>query len=102
MQASVKNKLPEVCYWCGMPLGGTAKEREHVPPFFFSKGHREKMVTVPACKDHNSAFSTLDEEFQLYIKSAAQNGISVSDFKDRTVRVLKRKEVKGFVGALEG
>ena len=66
----MKNKLQEVCYWCGTSLIGEAKEREHVPPFgFFPKGHREKMMTVPACKDHNSAFSSLDQEFQLYIKS---------------------------------
>jgi hypothetical protein len=93
----MKNKLPEICYWCGISVGG-AKEREHVPPVgFFPKGHREKMMTVPACKDHNSALSSLDEEFQLYIKSVAQSDISVSDFKDRTVRALKRKEAKGFV-----
>jgi hypothetical protein len=97
----VKNKLPATCYWCGIPVIGDAKEREHVPPIgFFPKGYREQLMTVPACKDHNSEFSKLDEEFQLYIKSAAQSDISVSDFKDRTVRALKRKEAKRMVERL--
>ena len=98
----MKNKLPEVCYWCGVSINGNAKEREHVPPLgFFPKGYRENLMTVPACKDHNSALSTLDEEFQLYIKSVAQSHISVEDFKDRTVRSVKRKEAKGFVERLK-
>jgi hypothetical protein len=94
----MKNKLPDVCYWCGISLVGEDKEREHVPPLgFFPKGYRENLMTVPACKDHNSAFSALDQELQFYIKSVAQSDISVADFKDRIVRSLKRKEAKGFV-----
>jgi hypothetical protein len=97
----VKNRLPEVCYWCGVSLGDNVKEREHVPPLgFFPKGYRENLMTVPACKEHNSAFSALDEEFQLYIKSVAESHISVADFKDRTVRSLERKEARGFVEKL--
>jgi len=97
----MKNKLPDICYWCGISLRNDNREREHVPPVgFFPKGHREKMMTVPACKNHNSAFSSLDQEFQLYIKSVAQSDISVTDFKDRTIRSLTRKEAKNFVERL--
>jgi len=98
----VKKKLPEVCYWCGVALNDNVKEREHVPPLgFFPKGYRENLITVPACKTHNSALSALDEEFQLYIKSVAQSHISIADFKDRTVRSLEREEAKGFVERLK-
>lgn len=98
----MKNKLPEVCYWCGVALNNIVKEREHVPPFgFFPKGYRENLMTIPACKDHNSAFSSLDQELQFYIKSVAQSHISVADFKDRTVRSLKRAEAKGFIERLK-
>jgi hypothetical protein len=97
----MKNRLPQVCYWCGISVRGGTNEREHVPAFgFFPRGYREKMMTVPACKDHNSAFSLLDQEFQFYIKSVAQSDVSASDFEDRTVRALKRKEAKGFVNHL--
>jgi len=98
----MKNRLPEVCYWCGVPLSENVKEREHVPPLgFFPKGYRKNLMTVPACKDHNSAFSALDQELQFYIKSVAQSDISIADFKDRTVRSLKRAEAKGFLERLK-
>lgn len=55
-----KNFPPRECAYCGKP----ATSKDHVPPKnLFSKG-TDRLITVPACDQHNNAFSGLDERFR--------------------------------------
>jgi hypothetical protein len=97
----MKNDFPNICYWCGKELTEETNKREHVPPFgFFPRGYREQLMTVPACEEHNTQFSPLDERFQVYIKAIGANQIAVDDFKDRVVRGLNREQSRRFVESL--
>ena len=97
----MKQNFPKICYWCGIDLTDETNKREHVPPFgFFPKGHREELITVPSCEQHNTEFSMLDERFQIYIKAIGTNQIAVDDFKDRVARGLNREQSKKFVESL--
>ncbi len=94
----MKNKLPKICYWCGIELRNEENKKEHVPPYsFFPKGYRNNLVTVPSCAEHNNQFSELDEKFQFLIKAMFPNQIAMQDFNDRVIRGLKRKEKSKFV-----
>ncbi len=95
------NKLPIICYWCGIQLTKETNKGEHVPPFgFFPEGYREQLLTVPACAEHNTKFSLLDERFQVYIKAIGSNQVSTDNFKDKVVRGLNREQSKIFVKSL--
>lgn len=97
----MKREFPKICYWCGIELTDKTNKREHVPPFgFFPKGHREELITVPACEEHNTQFSLLDERFQVYIKAIGTNQIATDNFKDKVVRGLNREQSKKFVESL--
>lgn len=70
----MKNKLPKICYWCGIELTKDENKREHVPPLgFFPKGYRNNLIRVPSCEKHNNNFSALDEKFQFYLKAQKSN-----------------------------
>lgn len=48
------------CYYCGERSDNLT--RDHVPPRgFFPKGHRQNLITVPACPAHNEEESHTDE-----------------------------------------
>ncbi|MUV04605.1 hypothetical protein GN157_12885 [Flavobacterium rakeshii] len=98
----MKNKLPKICYWCGIPLTIETIQREHVPPLtFFPKGYRNDLMTVPSCKEHNNSFSELDEKFQLVVKLFRTNDVAEKDLFDRVMRGLSRKEKKRFLTSLD-
>jgi hypothetical protein len=97
----MKREFPKICYWCGIELTDETNKREHVPPFgFFPKGHREELITVPACEEHNTQFSLLDERFQVYIKAIGTNQVATDNFKDKVARGLNREQSKKFVESL--
>lgn len=98
---TMKNNLPKICYWCGIPLTKETNKREHVPPAgFFPEGYREKLITIPACERHNNGFSSLDERFQIYIKALGTNLVAVTNFKDSVLRGLNREQSKKLVASL--
>jgi hypothetical protein len=98
---TMKKEFPKICYWCGIELTDETNKREHVPPFgFFPKGHREELITVPACEEHNTQFSLLDERFQVYIKAIGTNQVATDNFKDKVARGLNREQSKKFVESL--
>ncbi|KQK26107.1 hypothetical protein AR438_11035 [Chryseobacterium aquaticum] len=98
----MKNKLPKICYWCGNALTEDLENKEHVPPLaFFPKGHRNNLMTVPACEKHNNSFSELDEKFQFFIKAFKTNSVAKKDLEDRVLRGLQRKEKQSFIQDLE-
>jgi len=85
------------CYWCG----AKSVSHDHVPPrSFFPNGKRIDLIKVPACKKHNEEFSKLDEKFRLYFQMSADSEIALEEFKNKTLRGLKRKEASGFRKAL--
>ena len=85
------------CYWCG----AKSVSVEHVPPkSFFPKGKRVDLITVRSCTKHNEELSWLDEKFRLYFQMSAESDIALSEFKDKTIRGLKRQEALGLRRAL--
>jgi len=87
----------QTCYWCG----AESVSDDHVPPkSFFPKDRRVDLIKVPACKKHNEEFSKLDEKFRLFFQMSADNKIALKEFKNKTLRGLKRKEATGFRKAL--
>jgi len=98
----LNNRLPNICYWCGISLTKESLRREHVPAFgFFPKGYRNNLITVPSCETHNNYFSDIDEKFQLFIKGFKTNDVAIKDLNDRVKRGFERKEKQKFVEELE-
>lgn len=90
-------KTAQTCYWCG----AERVSDDHVPPkSFFPENRRVDLIKVPACKKHNEDFSKLDEKFRLYFQMTADSRIALKEFKDKTLRGLRRKEATGFRTAL--
>lgn len=86
-----------ICYWCG----AKSTSVEHVPPkSFFPQGKRVDLITVPSCKKHNEELSRLDEKFRLYFQMSAESDVALSEFKNKTIRGLKREKASGFRKAL--
>lgn len=97
----MNNSFPNKCYWCGTDLSKETNKAEHVPPQGFFPGCRkENLIKVPSCKKHNIDFSALDERFRIYIQSIGSNQTAIDQFKDKTIRGLKRNESKKLVESL--
>jgi hypothetical protein len=85
--------IKETCYWCLNPATGI----EHIPPKgLFPKGHRNNLITVKSCNEHNQDFSKIDERMRFYMTSmGGESEIAKSHFDNKTIRGLKRKESRG-------
>src|SRR5262249_34174537 len=51
------------CAYCGAASTGV----DHVPPRNLFTSSRTNLITVPACDDHNRAYSQLDEQFREFV-----------------------------------
>ena len=84
------------CYWCAAP----ANTREHVPPkcIFPELGdaadgtnHREQLLTVPSCPQHNLAKSSTDEYLLCVLAmSILNNPVGHAQATTKVLRALKR------------
>lgn len=85
--------IKETCYWCSNLATGI----EHIPPKgLFPKGHRNNMITVKSCTEHNQGFSKIDERMRFYMTSmGGDSEIAKNHFDNKTIRGLKRKEGRG-------
>lgn len=78
----------EKCYMCDRE--GTT--REHVPPFgFFPSLHRENLITVSSCPDHNHKNSK-DVEYvrNVIVSHYGTNELAREYFKNKVVRSFDR------------
>lgn len=88
-------RSPRLCYLCGEPGADT---RDHVPPRgMFPKEPKGNLITVPAHKACNEAFSQDDERFRNFIVAAGS--LSPAGFRAWRHQVLPsfRKNRKGFI-----
>jgi hypothetical protein len=81
-------KTPSTCYACDQP----ATTKEHVPPrSFFPEGHRDNLMTVPSCEQHNNAIS-MDVEYTRNVLSTyfGTNTVGQQHFNDKALRSFDR------------
>lgn len=109
-----KSKAPDctnVCYWCGQP----ATTREHVPPRSFFpdsyecngavvKANWERLITVPACSQHNNLKSDLDDYLRMHVVPFAKpsNVYAASLNKGKVVRAWRRTPALLQIKSLSG
>ena len=66
--------------------------REHVPPLsFFPKGHRNNLLTVPSCSEHNHG-NSLDVEYtrNVIVSQISTNALARTWFQGPPLRSYKR------------
>lgn len=74
-----------ICTFCGEP----ASTRDHIPPkCMFPNNSRKNLITVPACRECNSATSKDDEYFRMVVASASNAGSAAA-------KILREKVVPG-------
>jgi hypothetical protein len=87
----MNNKDIRTCYICGNPK----ESREHVPAkCFFPEDHRNNLITVPSCKEHNEDTSEYDN-YSLFIISMniGNNQLAENKFLTSCLNALKRDEM---------
>ncbi len=58
--------------WCYLCRSTEDLTHDHIPPRnLFPKNLRTNLITVPCCKSCNESFSKLDEQFRVFVSSAA-------------------------------
>lgn len=110
-KATNRATTENICYWCGKP----ATTREHVPPrcFFPDRfecdgktitANWERLITVPACPQHNNSKSSLDDYLRMHIVPFAkpENRYAASLNKGKILRAWRRShhllKIKSFDG----
>lgn len=90
----MSNRLPEICYFCGIRLDSTNNSKEHVPPKCFfprDSNYRKELITVPACREHNTGKSSDDEYFQQMVSiNILTKEDGISDVVDKAMRGILR------------
>lgn len=68
------------------------------PRNIFPRGHRQNLITVPACEDHNEGFKLIDERFRFYLQAVSYDESSEAQdhFEGHTVKVFSDPEKAGF------
>ncbi|MDD5056128.1 MAG: hypothetical protein PHZ00_07745 [Candidatus Peribacteraceae bacterium] len=79
-----------LCYYCGTP----AVSKEHLPPdnLYACVQRNLPMLTVPACINHNNAYSQLDDQFRSIIASycAPSSSAAMALLNSKVVRANAR------------
>jgi hypothetical protein len=83
-----KRKYKEPCYYCG----GQACSDEHAPPQQMFKGFSCDSITVPSCKDHNSAKSGADQAIVSAFLIPLHNGIGRYPLEDEVLKAIQIAE----------
>lgn len=87
------------CVYCG----SEADTKEHIPPKgIYPKGHRDNLITVPACKKCNNDFSKDDEYFKvkLFLRKKVGEDNRTQSHIDSMLNGLKRNENFRFLNLL--
>ncbi len=85
------------CFICGQPNSDSV---DHIPPkcLFASKYRDNNLITVPAHKTCNQAFSMDDEYFRdnLVLAATLSSKAALELFDKKVVKAFKRKEAKAY------
>lgn len=84
-----KTKPVLQCYYCGIP----AVSEDHLPPScIFPDPKPTDRISVPSCRQHNSAQSKEDEYFRWFIATVSgESPIAEALIKDKVVRQFRKK-----------